>query len=592
MKQGTTLRTVVMLLVAGLAASCESAAPRATERAAAGASDAQSQFEALAQRAVAHQLDYAPFLSYFTGLPAPDHRRWSDRSPQAIQNFERTNSVLLATLLRIDPAALAPSTVATYDILKEQLESEAQSRVCRSELWDVSHMNGWHLAMVQVAQEQPVSTPEERAQALERWQAVVPFVAQEIDNLRRGLSAGYSAPKSVVARVIKQIDGLAGAEADKSPFASPAQRSDDAQFKTAYQAVIANDVNPALRRYRDYLQTEYMSRAREALGVIAIPNGEACYQASLRSYTTLNRTPREVFDLGSRTVERNAAVVADLGERKFGTRDLPAIIRRVSEAADNKFASQDELIAFSREVVKRAQAKSAPLFTRMPGQTVLVEPFREFMMGSGSSSHYELQVDDSKPAYYRIATENWSDETRGGAEVTAVHEAYPGHHMQLSFARSLEQSPVAKLSFNSAYIEGWARYSEMLAEEAGIYGTEYALMSRRIWPARGMVADPGLHVLGWSREQTTRYLLDTGRFSDAEAIDLVDRMAILPGQLTAYDSGGLEIMALRRQALEALGARFDVREFHDVVLGQGVVPLGTLRRNVERWIGERRASGR
>lgn len=585
---------VALAVVLLLLQACTASRSSPTGAAAAGAASAgttatdAARFEALAKRAVQHQLQDAPILAYFTGLPAPDHRRWSDRSPEGLAAFERGNDALLAELRTIDTGRLAPRDVVTYDILKEQLESEAQSRVCRSELWNVSHMNGWHTAIVAVAQEQPVTDADLRAQALERWRAVPVMVEQEIGNLRRGLAAGYSAPKAVVVRTIKQVNGLADAPADKSPLASPVERSDDAAFKADFTAVIAGQVNPALRAFARFLQDEYLPRAREALGVAANPDGEACYRASLRSYTTLNRSPQEVYDLGGRTVERNAAVVMDLGERKFGTRDLKEIIRKVNGAKDNKFTSKEELIAYSRDMVKRGQEKSVPMFRTMPGQTVLVEPFREYMLGSGASSHYELQVDDSKPAYYRIATDNWQDETRGGAEITAVHEAYPGHHMQLSFARTLEQSDVAKLSFNSAYIEGWARYAEMLAEEAGIYGTDYALMSRRIWPARGMVADPGLHVLGWSRGQTVQYLLATGRFSEAEAIDLVDRMAILPGQLTAYDSGGLEIMALRQQARDALGAAFDVREFHDVVLGRGVVPLGTLRRNVEAWIASRK----
>ncbi len=590
------MRTCAALVLALLLQACTASRPPAdtgsaaggTTEAATGATTESARFAALAKRAVDHQLQDSPIIAYFTGLPAPDHRRWSDRTPEGMAAFERGNDALLAELRTIAAARLEPRDVVTFDILREQLESEAQSRVCRNELWNVSHMNGWHMTLVAVAQEQPVTDADRRAQALERWRAVPTMVEQEIGNLRRGLAAGYSAPKSVVTRTIKQVNGLADAPADESPLASPAERSDDAAFKAAFTTVIAGQVNPALRAYARFLQDEYLPRAREALGVAANPDGEACYRASLRSYTTLNRSPQEVYDLGSRTVERNAAVVQDMGQRKFGTRDLKEIIRRVNGAADNQFASKEELIAYSREVVKRGQEKSAPMFGRMPSQTVLVEPFRDYMLGSGNSSHYELQVDDSKPAYYRIATDNWQEETRGGAEITAVHEAYPGHHMQLSFARTLEQSDVARLSFNSAYIEGWARYSEMLAEELSIYGADYALMSRRIWPARGMVADPGLHVLGWTREQTVRYLLDTGRFNDVEAVDLVDRMAILPGQLTAYDSGGLEIMALRQQAKDALGAAFDVREFHDVVLGQGVVPLGTLRRNVETWIAGRR----
>ena len=575
---------IIARLVKVLAFLLLSTASAGAQQSTANPAAAAERFASVAQRAVAHQLDYAPVIAYFTGLPAPDHRRWSDRSPAAIAAYERRSDALLAELRAIDPSVLGKERI-NYDILREQLEAEVQQRVCRSELWDVSHMNGWHLAMVRVAQEQPVGTESERTQALERWGAVPQVVDQEIRNLESGLSAGYTSPKSVVQRVIQQVDGLVGGAA--SPFLSPAERSDDAAFKTAYAKVVEEKVNPALRRYAGFLRAQYLPKAREPLGIVANPGGKECYQASLRSYTTLDRTPQQVHDLGLATVTRNAAVVADLGERKFGTRDLPTIIRKVKDAPDNKFASEEELVKFSREAVQRSRELSVPVFRVMPAQPVLVEPFLPFMRGSGASSHYESQVDASKPAYYRIQSENWATESRGGAEITAVHEAYPGHHMQIALSRTVEQSAVAKLSFNSAYIEGWARYSEMLAEELGMYSTDYALITRRIWPARGMVADPGLHVLGWTRQQTTKYFTDTGRFTEKEAEDLADRMAVLPGQLTAYDSGGLEIMGLREAAKEALGDRFDVREFHQVVLGDGVVTLGTLRRNVEAWIAQR-----
>jgi uncharacterized protein (DUF885 family) len=156
--------------------------------------------------------------------------------------------------------------------------------------------------------------------------------------------------------------------------------------------------------------------------------------------------------------------------------------------------------------------------------------------------------------------------------------------MQISFARTIASGPVSNLLFNSAYAEGWARYSEALAEEAGIYRTRYALMTRRLWPARGMVVDPGIHVMGWTREQAIAFIRESGRFPGTEADDMVDRIAALPGQLTAYDSGGLEIMALRREAEQSLGDRFDLRKFHARVLESGTVPLWALREHIKDWI--------
>jgi uncharacterized protein (DUF885 family) len=544
--------------------------------------------DALSERMVAMLVGYDPTSAYFIGVRPPDHRRWADRSIEARAAFQRQTDELLTELRAIPAGQLTGHRRFTHAAMVERLEADRQSRICRSELWDVNHMGGWHLELAEVAREQPVGTADERAQALERWSSLPAVIDQEIANLRLGLEGGYSAPKPVVRRVIRQIEGLVSAEPESLPFFAIATRTEDPAFRSAFRAVLAGPVNAAFRRYREFLQNEYLPRARDELGVSANPDGRECYAASLRGYTTLTRSPEEVFRLGQQTVTGNLARVRELGRSTFGTDDIAAIVPRISQAPDNRFGSEEELIRFSRDAVARAREKSIPLFLAMPAQEMRVEPFHAYRRGSGGSSYYERQIDAAQPAFYRINSESWATETRGGAEITAVHEGYPGHHMQISFAQSTAASPASAMLGNSAYIEGWARYSEALAEEAGIYDTVYALMTRRLWPARGMVLDPGIHVMGWTREQAIDFMRESGRFGGTDADDLVDRIAILPGQLAAYDSGGLEIMALRREAEAALGERFDLREFHARVLETGAVPLSALRAHVTRWLAAER----
>jgi len=553
---------------------------------------ADAALDALAERRVALQVSYNPASAYNLGVPAPDHRRWPDRSQAAIAAFQRQSDSILADLRRIDPARLTtPQRRSIHAAMLEWLEAERQARICRFDLWAVNHMGGWHLNMLSnVARDQPVGTPGERSDAIARWSALPAFIDREIANARLGLAQGYSAPKAVVRRVIRQIDGIVSARPETLPFFAPATRAEDPAFRESFRSVLAGPVNAAFRRYRDFLRDEYLPRAREALGVSANPNGVQCYSASLRSYTTLPRPPEEVFRLGQQTVAANSARVRELGRAHFGTDDLAVIVPRIAKAPDNLFSSEQELIEYSREVVARARELSRPLFASMPAQEMRVEPFDAFRRGSGGSSYYQNQIDPALPAFYRINSETWQTETRGGAEIVAVHEGYPGHHMQISLANMIGTSPITKLTGNSAYVEGWARYSEALAEEAGIYRTPYAPMTRRLWPARGMVVDPGLHVMGWSRQQVIDFIRQSGRFSGPEADDLVDRVAIWPGQLTAYDSGGLEIMALRREAEAALGPRFDIRRFHQRVLESGAIPLTALRANIAAWIAAERRS--
>lgn len=548
---------------------------------------ADAALDRLAERRVALQVSYNPVSAYSLGVTAADHRRWADRSPDAIAAFQRQSDAILDELERIDATRLTtPQRRSTHAAMLEWLQAERQARVCRFELWAVNHMGGgWHLnALSNAARDQPVGTAAERADALARWSALPAFIDREIANARLGLSLGYSAPKSVVHRVIRQIEGIVAAEPEKLPFFAPATRTEDPVFQASFRNVLTGPVNAAFRRYGAFLREEYLPRARDSLGVSAHPNGRACYSASLRSYTTLQRTPEDVFSLGQQTVTANAARVRALGRAQFGTGDLAVIVPLIAEARDNRFSSEQELIDYARAIAARAKALSGPLFLSLPEQELRVEPFDAFRRGTGANAYYQSQINPALPAVYRINSELWQTETRGGAEITALHEGYPGHHMQIGFANLLDAGPITKLTGNAAYSEGWARYAEALAEEAGMYRTPYALMTRRLWPARGMVIDPGLHLMGWSRQQVIDFMVASGRFSVREADDAVDRFAMQPGQVTAYDSGGLEIMALRREAEAALGARFDIRQFHQRVLENGAIPLTALRANVVAWI--------
>ncbi len=529
-------------------------------------------------------LNYNPTAAYSTGLKAPTHARYYDNSEAGMAAFEAKLDAIEADARAIDPKTLESQQAIALAVLIDSLESDRGTRVCKSHLWNLNHMFGWQSYLVRTASDQPVGDADLRGQALQRAGSIPKFVATETANLRKGLTEGYAAPKPVVVRVIKQIDGMIDADPLKTPVYSPASRDKDAAFGAALAKVIADQINPALKQYRDFLQAEYMPKARDTLGLSALPNGAACYQAQLRAYTTLDRTPKQVFDLGSATVAANAEIVKGLGQKLYGTQDLKEIAKRTAETPANKLASEDEFITYTRQIVDSSRVASAALVTKLPDQDMVVKPFEPFMRGSGVSSHYEMSADPKKPGTYRIASEKWASETKGGAEITAVHEGWPGHHLQIAMALGVKRHDLFKVAFNSAYVEGWARYSEALSEEVGIYTNDFPKISRRMWPARGMVLDPGIHIFGWTREQAAAYAQESGRFQGDEADDLVDRIAVLPGQLTAYDSGGLEIFALRKQAEEALGAKFDLKAFHDAVLKNGVVPLKVLRSEVEAWI--------
>jgi uncharacterized protein (DUF885 family) len=546
----------------------------------------------LADQYVSLRLNFDPTEAYLTGLDAPSHSRLSDHSLPAIRAFEQKQDALLAQLDRIPRESISVADKPTAALLREAIESDRQMRSCKVELWAVSHFTGWQMYFPEIVALQPVGDAAKRADALKRWGALPKFLDIEIVNLRVGLKQGYSAPQPVVKRVIQQLDGMLATPIEESPFFSPASRDEDAAFKKQYRAVVEQKINPAIQKYRDFLEKEYLPKARATLAVTALPNGAACYQAFLRYSTTLNRTPQEVYDLGERTVAENAAVVADLGSKLYGTRDIPTIVKKNNDAPANKFKSAEESLAYANDLLQAALDKSRPLFLKLPDQSVVLEIMPAYQDESGMSANYMVSADKAKPGRYMFPMKRWQSETRGLSEITLVHETVPGHHLQIALTME-RASPtrISKLVANSAYQEGWARYAERLSDEVGIYRTDFARISRRIWPARGMVVDPGLHAFGWSRERAVAYLVSTGRFDSKTADDTVDRIATMPGQLTSYDTGGLEFFALRKEAEEALGSAFDIRKFHQAALEEGGVPLQELREHVRAWIAAEGTQG-
>lgn len=550
------------------------------------AASAAETIDAVADAYVDVRLSRDPVSGIASGLVDPGAALLPDRSPEALARFDAREDAIAHRLEKIDPASLSmPVQRARYETLRELIEAEKGLRICRRAYWNVSHMQGWQIGLAAFAASQPVATGAQRAHALTMWAGLPRFVDIEIANLREGLGRGYSVPRPVVERVLQQLDKALSAPADQAVLLSPAARASDATFASALRAQYDGATRPALVRYRDFLRSEYLPKARETLGLSALPDGRACYEAHLRAYTTLDRDAQGVFELGRKTVAANMAEVAQIGRDRLGATDFADTIRKTNAAGDNRFASEGDLLSFLRSAVARGREKSARLFAAPVDQAITVEPLPTFQRGSGIPSHYQPSPDPGTPATYRAASEQWAQTSRGDAEVTAMHEAAPGHHLQTVLARRLATPDrLSRIAGNAAYFEGWGRYGEALAEEADAYVTPYARVARRVWPGRGMVADPGLHVFGWTRAEVVALIVESGRFGPAEADAMVDRIAAMPGQMTAYDSGALEIVALRREAERVLGSRFDLQRFHGQVLDGGAVPLALLRTRVMHWI--------
>jgi uncharacterized protein (DUF885 family) len=541
---------------------------------------------ALADRYVSAFVAIFPIGAELSGMTLARHDALDDNSLAALRRWRATEDSLWDALQGIDARSLTRTPAwVTYGFLREALEAARAQRVCRNELWPVNQMSGWQATLAELADQQPVGTPANRSDALARWRQVPRYIDVEIANLRAGVREGYTAPKRLVELVIGQLDELVAAAPAQSPFYGPAARDSTPEFRAAWLRLITDEITPAVRRYRDYLRDEYLGSARSNPAVTANPDGLACYRASFRSYTSIDRTPEETYALGERTVARYESEAQSMGQHLFGTTVLDSIQARLRSDSANHLRDRDAVLGVARDAVARGRDATARWFDPAPRASVVVAPVPEFLERTASSSYLPAAEDGSRPATFRIVLYQPEKQLRSQIELLAAHETYPGHHVQVALAHERgEAHAITRLIFTSAFAEGWARYAEALAEEMGLYSSDRTRIARRTWPAHGMVVDPGIHVFGWSRERAVHYILATGFLTPPAAEAAVDRIIAWPGQLTSYDTGALLIFALRAQAQRELGPRFDIKRFHNAVLRNGTVTLPMLEQQVNEWI--------
>jgi uncharacterized protein (DUF885 family) len=592
--------TIAVLLVGAWVVGCrgedsrQDAVPTMGEKQATGA---VSEALAVADEYVSGYYDQFPEEAYETGYPASTDRL-GDRSREALDAWRASEDAWLSRLRDLDAAALEGTEAAVpYGFALDRLEASIARRVCRTELWNVSPTySGWQNFFPGVFAQQPVGSEGSRTDALARARDVAGYIDVEIANLRTGVQEGFTAPRSNVAAVIGQLDALLSVPAEETPYFDPARRDGDAAFGDGLRAVIADEIQPATRRYRDYLAQEYSPVARDVVGVTSDPGGRECYLASVRFHTTLHLTPEEIHQTGLREMERIQAEMRGIGRRSFGTEDTGALLQTVRADPQYSFETAEEIVAYAEAAVDRAKEAVHHWFGLVPRAEVSLKPYPDYMRRTGGGFYSAGSPDGTRPGTYEFGTYEPRKLSKGGGfEATTFHETYPGHHMQAYVAlEAAGVHPVLQYLFSSGLGEGWALYAERLADEMGLYTSDVdrlGMLSNEAFRAARLVVDPGLHALGWTRQQAIDYMLANTAESETGIASEVDRYIAVPGQATAYLTGSLVIQDLRRKAEQALGEHFDLREFHDLVIGDGTITLGMLQDKIERWIERQTAAG-
>lgn len=587
----TMTPTRILALISLLAAVACAPPPSISPAYDARGSTVARQVIAIADDYLAAWREAFPEVNTSNGIPGARHDRLSDNSGAAEKVWQDKEDRWLAEMRRIDPTSLIgrPEWV-TYGLLREELEASIGMRACNFRVWNVSPMIGIIAGYVPLVAQQPVGTEDLRQQALARWHTFPHFVDVEIANLREGLRAGYSEPKVNVRRVIESADRLLASTPTASPFFAPAKTDSTPAFRQAFENLVANELNPAVRRYRDYLSNEYLPAARENISIRANPNGAACDAASIRRYTTLDLTPDEVFDLGNQLVAKAESSMRAITVARYGTDDVRAAMRRVRAEPSASFHSREEVAPAVEAILTRVRREVPRVFDILPKAPLVVEPFPTYQEPSEPLANYESPAEDgSRPGIFHV---NLAYATAPGEKLRmeglAFHEGIPGHHFQIAIAQERPSvHPLNRYLGNSAYVEGWAIYSERVADDLGLFSSDASRLrwlEDNVYNGVAVAMEAGMHAKGWTRQQAIDYeLAHTTRTPQQAAID-VDRRIGWPGQGYSYQVGAAEIRKLRTEAERQLGPKFDVRAFHDRVLEDGTITLPMLRDKIARWL--------
>jgi uncharacterized protein (DUF885 family) len=560
------------------------------------AESAGERFAAIWQAEWNWRLEQSPALATHVGEHRHDHRL-GDASPEAHTRRAQHWRAVLAELDAIDPGELPAGERIDYAIFRAQVESFAEEIELGGHLIPFNSDSSFWSGLGMLPQMHPWRSRKDVENYLARLEAVPAWFDEHIALMRLGLERGMTLPKAV-------LDGRDVAVAQVAAISDPTQAAWYAPFaklpadvseteggalRERARKAIAEGVIPAHGKLLAFLREEYFPNARDTLGASALPNGAAYYRRQIREYVTLDLSPEEIHQAGLKELERIGAAMEAIRSEVGFEGDLEAFFQFLR--TDPQFYAQtpEELLMHAAWIAKRADAALPRFFGHLPRKPYGVAPVPEAIAPYYTAGRYVGPPENSpEPGWYWVNTHQLDSRPLHSLPALTLHEAVPGHHLQIALAAELgEQPPFRRHSYISAYGEGWALYAEELGHEMGIYRTPYerfGQLSYAAWRASRLVVDTGIHAMGWSREQSLDFMRAHTALSEHEIGTEVDRYISWPGQALSYMIGMIRIRELRGEAEQVLGPDFDVRAFHDAMLALGSVPLDVLERETRGWI--------
>jgi len=519
-----------------------------------------------------------------------------DHSLAATLQREKINQTFLARLQAISTVGFSDQDQLSHDVLARGLQQRVADFELKEYEMPINQFNGVHTALADLPNSVPFDSVKYYEDYVARLHQIPRVLSQTTEVLRAGMKDKLMPVRFLLEKIPVQCQGVI----DADPFLNPAKKypasisaEDQKRLTQQITDAINVDVIPAYRAFAEFIRTEYAPQGRTTLSVTSLPDGEKRYQNNIYARTTTHMTADEIHQLGLREIDRIQAEMLVIA-KKEGFADLAAF--RASLKTNSKYisTSAEQILDDFRRYIAQMQPKLPELFTVFPKSPVTVEAIPAFQ--AATATHYVAGTpDDKRPGRVVVATSNFAQRSLVDDEAIAYHEGIPGHHMQLSIQRQLTGLPKFRLQGLgfTAFVEGWALYSEQLGKEVGFYQdpiSDYGRLSSELFRAVRLVVDTGIHSKGWTRDQVVEFMRKSGAVDEPTIQSEADRYIAWPAQACSYKIGQLKFLELRERARRALGPKFDIRAFHDEMLNGGSLPLDLLEARTDKWIAEQKAA--
>ncbi len=559
------------------------------------AQSAEEPFLTLVDQIWQYDLRENPLFATSTG-----EHRYNDRlptvSPEQSKRRNDERRKFLERLIAIERVQLPEDQRNNYDILKRQLADDIAEFDFGTHLIPISQRTGFHIEFPELPKEVPLKTAADYENYAARLRGFGDYTDGNIALLREGIAAGQTLPAVVLESWEKTVDAQIVDDPTRNLLYAPCKEfpnsvsaNDQEQLRKDIATAIAESVVPAYRRFRTFMAEEYVPETRGSIGASALPRGRDFYRHRVRLFTTLDVSPEEVHQIGLAEVARIRKEMDAIIQRVEFDGDFAAFTEFLRTDPQFYAETEEQLLQVVAHALKKMDGRLPTLFRKLPRMPYGLRKVPDYVAPQTTAAYYQRPSGDgTRAGFFYMNTYNLKNRPLYTVEALSFHEAVPGHHLQLALQQEIQSLPnFRKYSGFTAFVEGWALYSERLGLEAGFYEDPYSDFGRltmEIWRACRLVVDTGIHYFGWTRAQAIEYMTANSAMSEHNIRAEVDRYISWPGQALAYKMGELKIRELRKECEEQLGENFDVRTFHDAILSRGAVPLDVLEANMQAWL--------